>query len=267
MKQLTSGQHYGDNKKILKLSGTLLSEATCKSTLSIPWHFHENAFFFYLLKGRTDEVNRKEIFTCETGTLLFHNWQEPHFNKNVSNDANFFHLEIEKEWFEKYNIDNSKIEGSIRIENPFVKTFIKNLHQEIKINDAVSQISVDGLLLQTFSSLQRSLLKKNNSTPNWVEKVKELIHFSLDEKLTLQMIANETKIHPVHLSKEFPKYFNCSFGEYIRAQKIGKAINLLQNTKMTISEIAYECGFADQSHFIRIFKNYYEVTPLKFRKN
>jgi AraC family transcriptional regulator len=55
------------------------------------------------------------------------------------------------------------------------------------------------------------------------------------------------------------------FGPYIRNLRIEKSIQLLIAKKLTLSEIAYECGFADQSHFIRCFKDAMGMTPLTYR--
>ena len=41
---------------------------------------------------------------------------------------------------------------------------------------------------------------------------------------------------------------------------------MLKREEMSLTEIAYDCGFADQSHFIRVFKNTVGVTPFSFRK-
>jgi AraC-like DNA-binding protein len=56
--------------------------------------------------------------------------------------------------------------------------------------------------------------------------------------------------HPVHLSREFPKYFDTTLGDYIRATKVQRAVALLPNPGLSLTDISLECGFADQSHFI-----------------
>ncbi|MGB1004752.1 MAG: helix-turn-helix domain-containing protein [Salibacteraceae bacterium] len=43
-------------------------------------------------------------------------------------------------------------------------------------------------------------------------------------------------------------------------------MDLLKNTSLSTTEIAYECGFADQSHFIRTFKNLNGFTPKQYQK-
>jgi AraC family transcriptional regulator len=267
MKQLRAGQHFGAAKKILQLEGTILTEACYMPHIEVPWHYHENAYFYYHLKGRLDEVNKKQTVTCTPGTLLFHNWQDPHYDKNFSIDAAFFHIELEKNWFARHDINPAVLEGSIQLENPFFKSMFQKIHSESRINDNITQLSVGGLLLQSFALIIRNLQREKHGVPGWIEKVREMLHDGNTEGLTLGQISRETGIHPVHLSKEFPKYFGAGFGDYIRNKKIENAITLLMDNELSLSSIAYECGFADQSHFTRRFKAIYGMPLLQYRNN
>ena len=83
---------------------------------------------------------------------------------------------------------------------------------------------------------------------------------------TLAELAVALNIHPVHLSREFPKHFYTSLGNYVRLIKIQRAMTLLPDPGVSLTEIAFETGFADQSHFIRSFKTYHGMTPLAYRK-
>nr|WP_314896733.1 AraC family transcriptional regulator [uncultured Flavobacterium sp.] len=58
-----------------------------------------------------------------------------------------------------------------------------------------------------------------------------------------------------------------SFGEYIRKLRIEKAIQLMQSSQYSLSEIAYLTGFSDQSHFNRIFKKHSGKTPTAYKKD
>jgi AraC family transcriptional regulator len=265
MKQLQPGQHFGAAKKILRLEGTILTEAGYTPHIEVPWHYHENAYFFYHLRGQLDEVNKKQTLTCTPGTLLFHHWQDPHYDKNFSTDALFFHIELEKNWFARHDVNPAVLEGSIKLENPAFKSVFQKIYGESKINDGITQLSVDGLLLQSFAAIMRDAQREKYGIPGWVEKVKAMLHDADTDGLTLQQLSRETGIHPVHLSKEFPKYFHAGFGEYIRTRKIEKAATLLTSNELSLSGIAYQCGFADQSHFTRCFKAVHGITPLQYR--
>jgi AraC family transcriptional regulator len=73
-------------------------------------------------------------------------------------------------------------------------------------------------------------------------------------------------VHPVHLSRCFPKYFNTTVGDYLKKLRIEQAAGFLTKADVSLTQVSYECGFADQSHFIRSFKQAVGVTPLQYRK-
>jgi len=266
MKQLKAGQSFWNKKRSIRLEGTILTEVEYTSNIAqLPWHYHENALFYYHLRGSLDEVNKKKTVNCVPGTLLFHHWQDAHYDKNFSNDASFFHVEIENKWFEHHHVQARILEGSIHLENPFLNPLFLKIHRETRINDSTTQLSVDGLLLQAIAEITRATGNERSGTPGWAKKVREILHDRVGEKITLAWLSMETGIHPVHLSKEFPKYFGTGFGQYIRGLRVQKATQLLLRHNLSLADIAYQCGFSDQSHFIRCFKNAVGVTPLVYK--
>jgi AraC-like DNA-binding protein len=112
--------------------------------------------------------------------------------------------------------------------------------------------------------------KSSQKTPLWVKELKNIIQDQIDAQFTfdLKKISNDLELNPSYLSREFSKYFeDLNFGEYVRKLRIEKAINLIQNSTYTLTEIAYMTGFSDQSHFTRIFKLQTGKNPSSYRKN
>ncbi|SNR37686.1 chromate resistance protein ChrB domain-containing protein [Flavobacterium sp. ov086] len=112
--------------------------------------------------------------------------------------------------------------------------------------------------------------KSNQKTPSWVKDLKAIIQDQIDAQFTfdLKKISNDLELNPSYLSREFSKYFeDLNFGDYVRKLRIEKAINLIQNSTYTLTEIAYMTGFSDQSHFTRIFKLHTGKNPSSYRKN
>ncbi|MBF4485368.1 chromate resistance protein ChrB domain-containing protein [Flavobacterium sp. CSZ] len=112
--------------------------------------------------------------------------------------------------------------------------------------------------------------KSNKKIPSWVKDLKEIIQDQIDAQFTfdLKKISSDLELNPSYLSREFSKYFeDLNFGEYVRKLRIEKAINLIQNSIYTLTEIAYMTGFSDQSHFTRIFKLHTGKNPSSYRKN
>lgn len=141
-------------------------------------------------------------------------------------------------------------------------TWAKYLHEQKH-----TQAPVEQLLLNVY----HKYLKQGNSkiAPGWTKELKEMIQDQLDTNmsLSLQQVSDKLDINPAYLSREFSKYFeNLSFGEYIRKLRIEKAINLIDTTAYSLTEIAYLTGFSDQSHFNRIFKKQTGQNPSAYKK-
>ncbi|MBL0737947.1 chromate resistance protein [Flavobacterium sp. GN10] len=111
--------------------------------------------------------------------------------------------------------------------------------------------------------------KASGKTPSWVKDLKDIIQDQIDAQFTfdLKKISSELDLNPSYLSREFSKHFeDLNFGEYVRKLRIEKAINLIENSTHTLTEIAYMTGFSDQSHFTRIFKLHTGKNPSAYRK-
>jgi len=136
-------------------------------------------------------------------------------------------------------------------------------------NQKHTQNPVEHLLLDVFNKFIKSTTGNNKQLPAWAKELKEIIQDQVDTNIVLSLkeISAELKVNPSYLSREFSKYFNnLGFGEYIRKQRIEKAILLIKDSNYSLTEIAYLTGFSDQSHFTRIFKKHTGKNPSAYRK-
>jgi AraC family transcriptional regulator len=264
MNNLKTGQFYGTTNETIRLDGLTLTD-TEYTHEKVDWHYHENAYFTFVLEGRVNEGNKKETYHCGAGSLLFHNWQESHYNIKPIGFTRGFHIELEPDWLSKYEISNTGIQGSINLADPYAKMLMYKLFRESKLDQYRGTLAIDVLLVELFSLMNNIQLTSHRKKPIWVDKARELLTDTL-ENLSLTDMAKTLNIHPVHLSRDFAKYFNCKLGDYRRAVKIERALSLLPKTNLSLTEIALECGFADQSHFIRSFKSLQQLSPLQYRR-
>ena len=102
--------------------------------------------------------------------------------------------------------------------------------------------------------------------PAWVDRLRHVIQERYDRRLSLAELSKEAGVHPVHLSRQFPKYFNVSLHYYVCQVKIQKATQLLQNGEYTLYEVAHRCGFSDPSHFNRCFRKITGLNPSEYRR-
>ncbi|MES2773104.1 MAG: helix-turn-helix transcriptional regulator [Bacteroidota bacterium] len=265
MKQLTRGQFYGQTNETLCLDGITLTD-TEYTHAHVGWHYHELPYFTFILQGNILEGNKKELYHCAPGTLLFHNWQEPHYNIKPEGFTRGFQIEPGLEWADNVGFDFRDLQGNIHISNPNHTLLLYKIFKESKLKDTATTLSVQGLLLQLLSGMQQVEETALKGKPLWVRKIPEILHDPSAENITLSRLAALLGVHPVHLSRDFSRYFHCGFGDYFRKQKIIKSLDLLAVKKHSLTGIAFECGFADQSHFTRCFREHMGISPLSYRK-
>lgn len=265
MKQLQTGEFYGQTNQTTHLNGITLTDT--EYTLDrVDWHYHENAYFTFILQGNVIERNKKEAYNCSAGSLLFHNWQEPHYNIKPKGYTRGFQIEMKGSWFDKLDFKIDNLQGSQKISNVDIKFLLYQIFKETKIEDGTTPLSIQSLLLHVLAEMFHSAKSQLDKNPIWVYKIREILFYEFENKLTLEYLSKTLNIHPVHLSRQFPRYFNCNIGDYLRKLKVEKSYTLLVNKQLTLTDIAYECGFADQSHFNRCFKSISGISPNTFRK-
>jgi AraC-like DNA-binding protein len=71
----------------------------------------------------------------------------------------------------------------------------------------------------------------------------------------------------MHTSRIFHKWFGISPAEALAFTRFEKAMNLIHTSTDSLTQIGLECGFYDQSHFIRTFKQYAGMTPKQYLKS
>jgi hypothetical protein len=92
------GQFYGQPNETIILNGLILNDADYTHD-KIDWHYHENAYFTFLLTGNVLDGNKSEVYECSSGSLLFQYSQDPHYNVGSKVPTRGLHVEIEPSWF------------------------------------------------------------------------------------------------------------------------------------------------------------------------
>jgi transcriptional regulator GlxA family with amidase domain len=88
---------------------------------------------------------------------------------------------------------------------------------------------------------------------------------NLEAPLNIAVIAKMSGTSVRQLERAFMAAMKTSPNEFYRQMRLRYARWMLLNTARRVTDIAYECGFADSAHFIRVFKETYGVTPGKLR--
>ena len=131
-----------------------------------------------------------------------------------------------------------------------------------------------------FQAISMHLLKKysesspptyntgNTSVKHKLQIALNYIEQNLDEKLTLDLLAERVSISKYYLCRLFVKHLDITPRQYIIEQRIDKAKQLLkQKPSMQIVDIALNCGFASHSHFNRQFNRNTGMSPKSYRNS
>lgn len=132
---------------------------------------------------------------------------------------------------------------------------------------------VNARLLELFYYLERDA-KNNLSCPasfdknrnRFIPKAVDFIHENYHRRLTLEEMAKSVGYSPNYFHHVFTSVMGRTPQQYLLEERIRHAKLLLVQSDKTISEIAYECGFASQSHFSLRFKEMTYSTPGEYRQ-
>ena len=108
-----------------------------------------------------------------------------------------------------------------------------------------------------------------DTLPDWYGCLKRVVAFidkNYARPITLQTLAAEAGMSVTHFRRRFTGILHITPARYLATIRINAAIRLLTSTNKLLAEIAHECGFYDQSHFIRTFKRLRRQTPAQYRR-
>jgi AraC family transcriptional regulator len=93
----------------------------------------------------------------------------------------------------------------------------------------------------------------------------DYIQAHLDAKLSLEILATELNLSVYYFCELFARSMGMPPYKYILQQRVERAKQLLSNSQRSLSDIALDCGFANQSHLNRHFTKAAGISPKKYR--
>ncbi|WP_054957452.1 helix-turn-helix transcriptional regulator [Paenibacillus dakarensis] len=123
---------------------------------------------------------------------------------------------------------------------------------------------------QRFFSLLNLLDGQNHAKDTSVlmaEKVEQFIRGNFNEDITNETLVAKFNLHENTLAKYFKQYYGYTPMEYLKEYRLEQARNFLLKTDYPIEKISELCGYNWVPYFSRLFKQKYDISPLKYRKN
>ena len=100
-----------------------------------------------------------------------------------------------------------------------------------------------------------------------ISSARQYVEKKYQQKFTVSDVANYVYLSPSHFSHLFKNDTGLSFVQYLNVYRVEKAEELLMNTSMDITEIAYKVGFQSIPHFNRIFRKISKLSPREYRNS
>lgn len=146
------------------------------------------------------------------------------------------------------------------IKNCTRKGTLKRIYIESKIKEL--------LIYQLEAIFLNPLSKKevDNEDYNKLLEAKKILENDYKNTPTLPELSRLISLNEFKLKKGFKACFGTTVKSYIIKLRMEHAKELFQS-KATVSDVAYQCGYKDVSHFSAAFKSYYGFSPQKFKIN
>ncbi len=152
-----------------------------------------------------------------------------------------------------------------------MKNNLKQLAQ-ININTSLSnfyyRIKVQQLLYDLFSELQ----KRNNATHQQVNNadvekllvLRNIILEDVSQPPVLATLAKSIGMSETKMKQLFKQTFGDTIYNYYQKARMEEAAFLLKQAGHSVSDVGYELGFSNLSHFSRLFEKHFGLTPKKY---
>ena len=242
-----------------------LTETTYPAGLRMPLHDHEPAYLSFLMKGAYTETFHKGTRTCKPSTLVFHPPGDRHAVDFHNAEVRIFRVEIKSHWVERMREYSGSLE-SAHFRGGLISLLCRRLYDEFQCNDIYSPLAIEGLMLEVTAELTRQRHRElRQSPPRWLEQARDAVRANISEPPSLNALAQMVGVHPVSLAREFRRHYRCTIGEYIRQLRINAACEALSHSETSLSTVATNAGFYDQSHFANTFRRYTGKTPTQYR--
>lgn len=242
-------------------------------------HAHNHYELYFLINGERNYFIGNGIVHVQAGDVVFVPKHIIHKTTSVSSSG---HERFLINFTDKYFDESLKNEILKIFKNYYLsipEKYLKKaediffrISEEYKSMDKYSPILLKSYLTEFFALLIRSdttsvlVNESENKTEKHIKKVLDAINNDMSAEMTVDIAANIAGFSKSYFEKSFRQLTGFTFIDYLNTMRLLHAQKLLSETKKSVTDIAFECGFNSSNYFTTVFKKFTGTTPLKFRK-
>jgi hypothetical protein len=162
--QPSSDSHFGKTKITRRIGSIIFTQAVYSPSAKFPKHSHRNACFTLIHQGGYVESFGSKIINATPHSVIFRPPEEMHSDNFGSSQVNCSLIEIESEWFGKLCQQTKILEQPFGFDNGRIVWQAMRLCSEFQQLDDVSQLAIEGLMMEMLAITVRRVKKK--SYPN-----------------------------------------------------------------------------------------------------
>jgi len=245
-------------------------------------HFHRPYEIFKVISGKIKVFLNNESIIASAGDVVFVGQEMIHGYIPLNLDCRYkvinfdvFDVLARTHLFKKeiYIFDRSDIliKPFISHEAPYLIETIDRLFNLASKQTTNCDLMVFGTLLELLGSIYYNNLysKTSNDSAASSKVFKPLLEYIKNnymKPISLADMAKVSKMSVSHFAMTFRKFFAQTPIDFLNSYRIEHACLLLSSSDLSITDIAYRCGYNDSSYFVKVFKKYKNITPKKYRE-
>lgn len=232
-----------------------------------PQHWHEHTELHYIFDGSCRLKYGEETFCLQKGDLAVINGNELH--RGSGGKCNYICIIIPPGFFEQNHAIFEKV-----VRSEYVTSIIENIYESHLRGEGADMLEIKGYMYFLVSHLIRNFAVKTlgdntyHGHVNKLNRVNEAIKYmssNYDKPLSTKALASIVYLSEGYFCQIFKNVTGKTAMEYLNNLRIDKAEKMLKKTEMTVTEIAFCCGFEDANYFSRMFKKLRGVSPQAVR--
>lgn len=252
-----------------------IHDTVCQSGFALYPHIHREFEFLVMKKGKGTVYIENEKFEIGEDEGVFINSEELHIGIKTDNEpAEFFAIVFAPEVFGNLHMDaiaRKYVEPVIKKKICPQKRLEKNVVELLcKVHENPGELKIKSLLYDIWDKCIKDSEKSTDiSRSKAVDEMKavmEYIRENCDKSISLDDMARSVNISKGYLCREFKKVVHMTPCEYLTQIRIDKGCDMLENTDLSIGEIAERCGFNSFSYFTKIFGEKLGCSPREYRQ-